>query len=165
MTVSEALNKMQEVVEAAKNRLEGNGFVMSVETEYLSTMFRALPDEKKASYVTVFLIVGKEGGAEGEEYCLSLGASIFKHSVDGEKLAQDIESYEELVNNTVETLAEYENKDEGLDYLTKKASEEYEERMAKVREVQEKNRKISRIVNAAFLIGLVILFIILSLYK
>ena len=67
MTVTEAIGKMQEAVAAAKDRLEGNGFIMSVETDYMNAMLRSVPDVNKAKYVTVSLVVGKEGGKEGEE--------------------------------------------------------------------------------------------------
>ena len=165
MTVSEAISRMQAVASEAKEKLDGNGFVMSVETDFMDSMLRVLPDESKAKYVTVSLIVGKEGGNAGEEYCLSLGAVILRNTVNEARLNSDIESYNKLVNDTVETLAEYEDKDEGLDYLTKKAGEEYEKMMAERREYQEKSRKISKIINAAFFVGMILLFIVMMIVK
>ena len=160
MTINEAVNKMQSIVADAKERLEGNGFVMSIETDYMNAMLRSVPNIDKARYVTVSLVVGKEGGKEGEEYCMSLGAAIARKSVDEEQLAKDIESYEKMVNEAVETLAGYEDKNEGLDYLTKKASEEYEKLLAKIREEQKKSRRVSMIINAVFIVGMVLLFIV-----
>ena len=164
MTVNEAISKMQATVEAAKERLEGNGFVMSVETDYMNALLRTVPDHTKAKYVTVSLVVGKEGGKEGEEYCMSLGAEISKKSVDEARLDKDIENYGNMVNEALETLAEYEDKNEGLDSLTKKASEEYEKLLAKINEDQKKSRKVTMIINAVF-ISLMVLLFILTLLK
>ena len=165
MTVSEALSKMQAIVNDAREKLDGNGFIMSVETDFMDSMLRVLPNENKAKYVTVSLIIGKEGGKEGEEYCISLGAVILRNTVYEARLNSDIESYHKLVNDTIETLAGYDNKDEGLDYLTKKASDEYEKMMTERREYQEKNRKISRIINAVFFGGMILLFIVMMIVK
>ena len=164
MTVNEAIIKMQATVEAAKERLEGNGFVMSVETDYMNALLRTVPDHTKAKYVTVSLVVGKEGGNEGEEYCMSLGAEISKKSVDEARLDKDIENYGNMVNEALETLTNYEDKNEGLDYLTKKASEEYEKLLAKINEDQKKSRKVTMIINAVF-ISLMVLLFILTLLK
>lgn len=160
MTINEAFVKMQDAVNAAKDRLDGNGFVMSIQADYMDPKFRPLPDENKARYITASLIVSKEGGKEGEEYCISIGAIIAKNAVDEERLARDLESYEKMIDETVETLAGYEDKNEGLDFLTEKAAEEHEQLMAKVREQQLKVRKISMIMNAVFFAGMLLLFII-----
>ena len=76
MTVSEAIAKMQATVDASREKLEGNGFVMSVETDYMNGMLRTVDTPERARYVTVSLVVSAEGVAEGEEYCMSLGADI-----------------------------------------------------------------------------------------
>ena len=160
MTIIEATERMLSVANAAKERLEGNGFIMSVQTEYMNSMLRTVPDVNKAKYVTVTLVVGAEGCKEGEEYCMSLGAAIFRKSVNDERLAKDIESYEKMVDEAVETLAGYENKNEGLAVLTKKASEEYEKLLAKIDEQQKKSRRVSNIINAVFILGFVLLLMI-----
>ena len=160
MTVTEAVSKMQAIVEASKDRLEGNGFIMSVETDYMNYMLRQVPDAKKARYVTVSLIVGKEGGEKGEEYCMSLGAMITKKGVDEATLEKNIAEYEAMVNETVETLESFEDKNEGHDCLTAKANEEYQKLLAKVEEDRKKSRRISTISNIIFIVGIVILFIL-----
>ena len=164
MTINEAISKMQATVAAAKDRLEGNGFVMSIETDFMNAMLRSVPDETKAKYVTISLVVGKDGGKEGEEYCMSLGAAITRKAVDEVQLDKDIENYEKMVNEAVETLAEYEDKNEAHDYLTKKASEEYEKLLAKIDADQKKSRKVSMIINAVF-IGLMFLLLIVAMLK
>ena len=160
MTINEAVIKMQAAVTAAKERLLGNGFVMSVETDYMNAMLRTVPDESKAKFITVSLVVGKDGGKEGEEYCMSLGAEVIRKSIDEAQLDRDIESYGKMVDDAIETLAGYENKDEGLDYLTKKAGEEYEKLLEKIKEDQKKSRKVSMIINTVFIVGMILLFII-----
>lgn len=164
MTVNEAISKMQATVESAKAKLEGNGFLMSVETDYMNALLRTVPDHTKAKYVTVSLVVGKEGGKEGDEYCMSLGAEIVKKSVNEVQLEKDIESYCKMVNEAIETLDGYEDKNEGLDVLTKKASEEYEKLLAKINEDQKKSRRVTMIINAVF-ISLMLLLFILTLLK
>ena len=163
MTVNEAISKMQATVEAAKERLEGNGFVMSVETDYMNAMLRSVPDAAKAKYVTLSLVVGKEGGKEGDEYCMSLGAAIARKSVDEVQLDKDIENYEKMVSEAIETLEGYEDKNEGLDYLTKKASEEYEKLLAKINEDQKKSRRVTMIINAVFIALMFLLLIVAAL--
>ena len=158
MTITEAISKMQATVTAAKEKLEGNGFVMSMETDFMNAMLRSVPDETKAKYVTVSLVVGKEGGNEGEEYCMSLGAAIAKKSVDDVQLSKDIENYEKMVNEAIETLAEYEDKNEGLDVLTKKASEEYEKLLAKIDDERKKSRRVTTIINVVFIALMFLLF-------
>lgn len=162
MTVTEALTKMNEIVNAAKERLEGNGFAMRIETTFFDSMVRPLPDANRARFATVSLLINKPDGKEGEEYCLSLGVAIFKTSANEKRLIGDIERYQKLVDDTVETLAGFEDKNEGFDFLTKKAAEEYEELMAKAREQQSKSRRISAIVNAVFIIATILLFIWLA---
>ena len=132
MTVNEALTKMYEVVGAAKEKLEGNGFVMSVETDYMNSMLVSVDDPAKAKCVTVSLVVASKDGKEGEEYCMSLGAMITRRGVDEIQLDKDIEGYGKMVDEAIDTLAYYDNKDEGLAYLTAKASEEYEKMMKEI---------------------------------
>ena len=158
MTVTEAISRMQATVAAAKERLEGYGFVMSIETDFMNAMLRSVPDETKAKYVTVSLVVGKEGGKEGEEYCMSLGAAIARKSVDEVQLGKDIENYEKMVNEAIETLEGYEDKNEGLDVLTKKASEEYEKLLVKIDEERKKSRRVTTIINAVFIALMFLLF-------
>ena len=160
MTVNEAIEKMQATVEASKERLEGNGFTMSVETEYMNSMLGIVNDLKKAKYVTVSLIISSEDTAEGEEYCMSLGADIRSKNVNEEQLDRDIESYQKMVDEAAEVLAEYENKNEGLAYLTAKASEEYEKLLVKIEEEQKKSRRMSMIINIVFIAGIALLFIL-----
>ena len=160
MTVTEAISKMQATVAASMEKLDGNGFVMSVETDYMNAMLRSVPDVSKAKYVTVSLVVGKEDGNEGEEYCMSLGAEIVRKSVNDEQLEKDIASYENMVNEAIETIGGYEDKNEGLDLLTKRASEEYEKLMAKIKEDQKKTQRVTMIINTVFILGITLLFIV-----
>ena len=160
MTVSEAIAKMQATVEGSKEKLEGNGFVMSVETDYMNGLFKSVEDKKKAKYVTVSLVISAEGVEEGEEYCMSLGADIRGKNVNEKQLGEDIEHYNKMVSDAAEVLSEYEDKVEGLGVLTKKAGEEYEKLMAKIEEEQKKSRKISMIGNIIFIIGIALLFIV-----
>ncbi len=164
MTVYEAVEKMQATVLAAKDRLEGNGFIMSVETEYMNSMLKTVTDVNKAKYVTVALIVGAKDGKEGDEYCMSLGAQINRKSVNDAELDTNVESYGKMVDEAIDTLEKYENKDEGLAHLTEKANEEYQKLLAKIKEEQDKSRRISRIINIVFIAGIALLFI-LTLFK
>ena len=162
MTVNEALTKMYEVVGAAKEKLEGNGFVMSIQTFYYDSMLRTLPDQNKARYATVTLMVSKQDGKEGEEYCLSLGVAILKNNANGKRLVGDIEIFERYVEDTVQTLAEFEDKNAGLDHLTEKAEKEYEERMTQAKEQQAKNAKSTRIFNIIFFAVFILIIFLLT---
>ncbi len=160
MTVNEAIEKMQATVEASKQKLLDNGFTMSVETDYMNGMLGSVNDLKKAKYVTVSLVISAEGTAEGEEYCMSLGADIRTKKVNEEQLNRDIESYQKMVDDAVEVLAGYENKNEGLLSLTAKASEEYEQLLAKIEEEQKKSRRVSMIINIVFIVGFALLLLV-----
>lgn len=160
MTLSDAVKKMQSAVTASMQRLEGNGFVMSVETDYMNNMFASVDDPAKAKCVTVSLVVASKNGKEGEEYCMSLGAMITRRGVDEAQLDKDIEGYDKMVDEAIDTLAYYDNKDEGLAYLTAKASEEYEKMMKEIEEGQRKNRRLAMISNIVFIVGIALLFII-----
>ena len=160
MILTEAVNKMQSTVESAMTRLDGNGFVMSVETDYMNQTFQSVSDPKKAKCVTVSLVVNTKDGKEGEEYCMSLGAMITRRGIDEEQLDKDIEGYNKMVDEALDTLAYYDNKDEGLAYLTKKASEEYEKFMKEIEEGQKKGRRLAMITNIVFILGITLLFII-----
>ena len=162
MTVQEALTQMNEIVGAAKDRLEGNGFVMSIKTFFYDGMFRTLPDEKKARYATVTLVVSKEDGKEGEEYCLSLGVAILKNNANGKRLMGDIEIFQRYVDDTVETLAGFEDKNEGLDHLTAKAEQEYEERMTQAKEQHTKNNRATTIFNIIFVAVFILLVFLIT---
>ena len=39
MTVNEAVSKMKDVVSESMHKLDGNGFIMLVETDYMNQMF------------------------------------------------------------------------------------------------------------------------------
>ena len=160
MTASEAISKMQSAVLSSKEKFEGMGFVMSVETDYMNSFYKTVTDVNKAKFVTVSLVIGAKDGKEGEEYCMSLGAAITHGKVDEVKLDSDIEHYGEMVNEALNVLEGYDDKDEGLGYLTAKASEEYEKFLAKIQEENKKSRKASMIVNIVFILGVALLFII-----
>ena len=160
MTVSEAIAKMQSTVEASKEKFEACGFVMSVETDYMNGMFKSVEDIKKARYVTVSLVVSAEGIAEGEEYCMSLGAEIRGRQIDENRLDEDILNYHKMVDEAAELLEGYENKKDGLDALIKKASEEYAKLVARIEEDNKKRRRLSMISNVIFIVGIALLFIV-----
>lgn len=162
MTVQEALTQMNEIVGAAKDRLEGNGFVMSIKTFFYDAFLRTLPDEKKARYATVTLIVNKQDGKEGEEYCLSLGVAILKNNANSKRLMGDIEIFQRYVDDTVETLAGFEDKNEGLDHLTAKAEQEYEERMTQAKEQHTKNNRATTIFNIIFVAVFILLVFLIT---
>ncbi len=160
MILCDAISKMQNTVTSAIEKLEGNGFVMSTETDYMNQMLKSVDDPAKAGFVTVSLIIGTKDGKEGDEYCMSLGAMITRKGVDEAQLDKDIASFHAMVDEAVEVLARYENKDEGHAFLTAKANEEYEKLLVKIDEEQKTNRKRAMIINLAFIIGLALLLIV-----
>ena len=151
---------MKDVVSESMHKLDGNGFIMLVETDYMNQMFNSVEDESKAKCVTVSLVISSENVKEGDEYCMSLGAMITRKGVDEAQLYKDIEGYRKMVDEALEVLSQYEKKDEGLAYLTAKANEEYEQLMAKITEDQKKNRRLAMISNIVFVVGIVLLFLV-----
>ena len=165
MTVNEAISNMQEVALASQERLSKYGFVTSVQTDYMNAFYKTIEGPEKARFVTVSLVVGKQGGVEGEEYCMSLGAEVVRKAINDERLAEDSANFVRMVDEAIETLEQYENKDEGLDVLLAKANEEYEKFLAKMEEERKKSRKLSMISNIVFIVGIAIIFIIALLVK
>jgi DNA polymerase I-like protein with 3'-5' exonuclease and polymerase domains len=165
MNVSEAISKMQATALAAEKRLSGYGFVTSVVTDYMNGFYKTIDTPEKARFVTVSVVVSKKDGEKDNEYCMSLGAAITRKFVDDNQLAEDSANFEKMVDEAIETLEKYENKEEGLDALVAKANEEYEKFLVKMEEEQKKSRKLSMISNIIFIVGLVILFIVMALAK
>jgi hypothetical protein len=151
---------MQAVASEAMGKLEGNGFSMSVQTEYMDRAFRIVDKPEKAKCVTVSLVISAKDGKPGDEYCISLGAMITRRGIDEEQLANDTEGYNRMVDEALDTLAYYDNKDEGLAFLTAKANEECERFIKEIEEQQKKNRRLAVISNVVFVIGIALLFII-----
>ena len=160
MITAEAIIKMQNAVSEAMKKLDGNGFDLSVETEYLNRTLQGVEDISKAKYVTVSLVVASKDSKEGEEYCMSLGAMITRRGIDDSELEKNIDGFGKMVDEALAMLEKYDNKDEGLAYLTEKASEEYKKLVEKMEEEQKKNRKLSMISNIVFILGIALLFIV-----
>lgn len=155
---------MQATVAEAKERLEGNGFTMSTETEYMNAMLKGVTDINRAKFVTIALVISAEGIAEGDEYCMSLGAQLSRGGTDEERLAKDIENFNKMVDEAIAVLEGYDDKTKGLCALTAKANEEYEKLLVKIKEEQDKSRRISRIINIVVIAGIALLFI-LTMFK
>ena len=160
MTISESVAKMQETALAAKARLDGYGFDIKVETDYMNSMLRPIENPEKAKYVTTSLIVGGEGVKEGEEYCLSIGVVVKGKKVDDEQFDKDSHKFNEMVDEMIGVLDAHEDKVEGLGVLTAKANEEYEKLLAEIQENQRKSRRAAAIGNIVFFIGIMLLFIV-----
>ena len=160
MLATDAISKMQATVTEAMSRLDGNGFVMSVEIDYMNQMLNSVEDTAKAKYVTVSLVVASKDCKKGDEYCMSLGAMIVHGKIDDAQLERDIEGFGKMVNEALEVLEKYENKDEGLAYLTAKANEEYEQLVKKMEDERAKNKRLAMIGNIVFIVGIALLFIV-----
>ena len=160
MTLNEAVEKMYALAEEAKERLTQYEFDMKIESEYMNSALRSVEDSKKAKYVTVALVVGGAGIKEGEEYCMSIGAVINRGKVDDAQLDSDSQKFRSMVDDMISTLADYEDKTEGLCKLTDKANEEYRKLVAEIEENQKKAKKMSAIINVVFIVGIFILFLV-----
>lgn len=165
MRTSEAILKMTAIAESAKERLSRFGLDMKIEVDYMNGFFRSMEDPKHARYATVSLVMTTEGVKEGDEYCLSIGASIKRGNVDDARLAEDIVKFEEFLADTERVLEEHETVLEALTALTEKANQEFEKLMAEIDEEQKKSRKISMIGNIVFITGIALLFLIAILAR
>ena len=160
MTTLEAIERMQASAEAAKERLAGYGFSLSIETDYMNSVIKPVEDIKKARYITVSLVCGGEGVNPGEEYCISIGAETRLGRVNEGQLAKDIEGFAKIVEETIATLDSYEDKNEGLAFLVAKATEECEKLLAKLKEDEKRNKRVTTVSNIVFWVGVLILFIV-----
>ncbi len=156
MTAAEALSKMENAANAAKERLSGYGFDISIHFDYMNFMLKTVETPEKASLFTVSVIIGGNGVPEGDEYCMSLGADKKRGKISDEIFERDLKIFGEMIEYARETLDSYEDKLEGLKKLTDEAAADHEKTVAKL----EKAGRIASIANTAFLIGVAVLFII-----
>lgn len=164
MLINRATAKMQAAAESAKQRLESYGFNVRIETDYMNGFFKTVEKIEKTKYVTTSVVIGGEGIAPDDEYCLSIGAAVRKSKVEDDILKEDINAFDKMVDETLAVLDSYEDKLEGLRSLTEKANAEYEKMVKDSNEQQKKFRRISIIGNVAFFIGVAILLAI-SLWR
>ena len=151
---------MVALAEEAKERLSVYGFDMKIESDYMNATLRTVEDAKKAKYVTTALVISAEGIPDGDEYCVSIGAMINRGKVDDAQLEEDSAKFRQMVDDMIDTLERHDDKVEGLRELTAKANEEYQKLMAEIQENQKKVKRMTAIINAVFIIGIFILFIV-----
>lgn len=160
MLINRATAKMNAAAASAKERLEKYGFDIRIETDYMNRFFKTVEKTEKAKFVTTAVVIGGEGIAQEDEYCLSVGAAVKRSKVDDTMLGEDIAAFNKMIDETIEVLDGYEDKLEGLRALAAKANEEYEKMVADVNAKQKKYRRISIIGNAAFFVGVAILVLV-----
>ena len=163
MTLNEAVEKMTALAKEAEDRLSTYGFDTKIESEYMNSTFQTVEDPKKAKFATTALVVGGEGIAEGDEYCMSIGAQIVHGKIDDAQLERDSAKFNQMVDEMIATLEKHDDKIAGLNELTTKANEEYKKLMADIEENQKKIKKMSMIINIVFIVGLFILFLVAML--
>ena len=163
MTLNEAAERMAALARNAEERLSAYGFDTKIESEYMNASFQTVEDPKKAKFITTALVVSGKGIDEGDEYCISIGAQIMHGKIDDAQLERDSGKFNQMVSDMLETLDKHEDKIEALKELTAKANEEYKKLMAEIEENQKKMRKMSTIINIAFIVGLFILFFVMML--
>ena len=163
MTLNEAVEKMTALAKEAEERLSTYGFDTKIESEYMNSTFQTVEDPKKAKFATTALVVGGDGIAEGDEYCMSIGAQIVRGKIDDAQLERDSAKFNQMVDEMIATLEKHDDKIAGLNELTTKANEEYKKLMADIEENQKKIKKMSMIINIVFIAGLFILFLVAML--
>lgn len=163
MTLNEAVEKMTALAKEAEERLSTYGFDTKIESEYMNSTFQTVEDPKKAKFATTALVVGGEGIAEGDEYCMSIGVQIVRGKIDDAQLERDSAKFNQMVDEMIATLEKHDDKIAGLNELTTKANEEYKKLMADIEENQKKIKKMSMIINIVFIVGLFILFLVAML--
>ena len=90
------------------------------------------------------------------------GITLEKHRIELFTETVDIEIFQRYVDDTVETLAGFEDKNEGLDHLTAKAEQEYEERMTQAKEQHTKNNRATTIFNIIFVAVFILLVFLIT---
>ena len=160
MTLSEAIEKIQGLISDAKARLDGYGFDITTVTDYTSASLRPVSNPESARYISSTLIIGGGGINEGEEYCLTIGVTVHRKTVNDEQFEKNRARFEEMITETVSVLDEHEDKLEGITVLTAKATEEYEKFVAKMDEENQKLRKQNSIRNIILIAIIVVCYII-----
>ncbi len=161
MTVHEAVKKMEDTLLKAQAELSGFGLDMSIEFDYMNIMFKSVDSPEKARFITASLVISCDGINKGDEYCLSLGVDNKKRGVSEAQLDKDIAGFGEMVRNTLKVIAEHSSPKEALELLTAEATAEFEKVVSDIK----KNNNISRIINIAFAVGIVVFFIIAVLLR
>lgn len=162
MRAEEALEKMTELVNALSKKFAGSGVNADVQSGLLDRKMDAADSISKAKYIDVSLVLSAEENGGDEEYCLTLGAEIFRGTVS-ESLYRDMDEFTELVARTAERLNGIENKAEGIKALIKESEGELD---GVISDIKKRRRKaIITAVIGALSIGAVIglgVFITLS---
>ena len=163
MLFKEATDKMMAVAEAAAEKFRADGLIAKVEVGYMNAFLAMITDPKKARFITVSVVISTEHIEIGEEYCLSVGAEIRGGKVDDAQLEKDLAEFEGIINETAERLSSFENKSVGVTTLAEEANAEYDKLVEKLREDQKKQKVVSAIGMALFLVGIVIIFVVATL--
>lgn len=157
MNKTDGLKKMTEIVSLAAERFTELGITAKIETDYMNRMLGPVGSIEKAKYITVTLILSTDEIQKDEEYCLSLGAEIKGSNIDDSILEKSIANFEQMIEETVDKLSEYENKTEAITVLAQTASEEVERLMEKIKASEKKQRLITYIGIAVIIVIFVIL--------
>lgn len=163
MLVNTAIERMRAVATEAADRLSALGYLASVEVDYMNAFLQTVESEKKAKFITVSVVISSADTPKGDEYCLSLGAEVRGGKVDDAQLEKDVTEYGRMVDDSIDRLAAYESRAEGVSALAAEASKEYEALVAKLREDEKKQRMLSAIGLTLAILGVIILFVVATL--
>lgn len=137
MRAEEALEKMTELANALSESFAGSGVNADVQPGLLDRKMDAADSISKAKYIDVSIVLSAEESGEDEEYCLTLGAEIFRGTVS-ESLYRDMNEFTELVTKTAERLKGSENKAAVIKALIKEAEGELDGVIADIKKRRRK---------------------------
>ena len=163
MKLNEALQLMNEKVDAAEKKFIDAGVTVTRETRYMNAIFAEIPSERGARFVSVTLNLSAENVDEENIFCLSLTAEIKKGAVNEEKLNLSFAEFDKYVESTEKDLKEGESLTAAINELSRKANEDYEKLLDDLNKMKAKQQKISFLSTVIVLVGVVILFAIAAL--
>lgn len=156
------MEKMTELANALSEKFAGSGINADVQPGLLDRKMEAADSISKAKYIDVSIVLTAEGNGGDEEYCLTLGAEIFRGAVS-ESLYRDMDEFKQIVAETVQRLKDSENKAAGIRALIKEAEGELDGVLSDIK--KRRRKTIITAVIGALAIGAVIglgVFITLS---
>lgn len=162
MTRDEAIKLMCEKVDGAMSRFRDFPLILTRE-EFASDLRLNPVKFERAKYINATLVINtrdRDDEEEGAEYRIGIGAEVRYGEVSEAELNESILDFERRVEEAVAAISSAECAEEAVAELDRVAQEEYEALAKEIDEKAKKMRPLYIIGALAFIVGLIILFIL-----
>ena len=160
MKAIEAYTIIKEEVEKSFTLFDGLDLILSIESEACDARLKAVSSIESARNISSTLTIGADGMSEEDYYCIYLGINVKRGEVNETELEKALSAFRSTVKKTVEALREGDTPSSVLLELGRVAEEEFE----KIMEKAKKTSTTTGIGMALIVIGVLIMFLVATLY-